>query len=47
MKREGIIPPKFADKFFRIDFESDPLPVLCLYPIPRSIGRWGFAPEDA
>ncbi|MHB1755946.1 MAG: molybdopterin-dependent oxidoreductase [Leptospirillum sp.] len=33
-KREGIIPPKFADKFFRIDFESEPLPVLCLYPIP-------------
>ena len=37
MKREGIIPPKFADKFFRIDFESDPLPVLCLYPIPPKI----------
>ena len=37
MKREGIIPPKFADKFFRIDFESDPLPVLCLYPIPPAL----------
>ena len=36
-KREGIIPPKFADKFFRIDFESEPLPVLCLYPIPAGI----------
>ncbi len=32
--REGIVPPKFADKFFRIDFEAAPLPILCLYPIP-------------
>jgi len=32
--REGIIQPKFADKFFRIDFEATPMPVLCLYPIP-------------
>ena len=34
MKREDINYPKFADKFFRIDFESTPMPVLCLYPIP-------------
>ncbi|MFY9269675.1 MAG: P-II family nitrogen regulator, partial [Candidatus Manganitrophaceae bacterium] len=34
---EGIISPKFADKFFRIDFDATPLPVLCLYPIPPSI----------
>ena len=32
--REGIIAPKFADKFFRIDFEASPMPVLSLYPIP-------------
>src|SRR3989338_8199606 len=32
--REGVLYPKFADKFFKIDFEADPLPVLCLYPIP-------------
>ncbi|MBI3804005.1 MAG: molybdopterin-dependent oxidoreductase [Nitrospirae bacterium] len=37
MRREGILPPKFADKFFRIDFEAAPLPVLCLYPIPPSL----------
>ncbi len=35
--REGIIQPKFADKFFRIDFEATPMPVLCLYPIPTSV----------
>jgi nitrogen regulatory protein P-II 1 len=35
--REGVIPPKFADKFFRIDFEAAPLPILCLYPIPPSL----------
>ena len=37
MKREGIRPPKFADKFFRIDFESEPMPVLSLYPVPPSL----------
>jgi DMSO/TMAO reductase YedYZ molybdopterin-dependent catalytic subunit/nitrogen regulatory protein PII len=35
--REGIFQPKFADKFFRIDFEAAPLPILCLYPIPSSL----------
>ncbi|TAJ97521.1 MAG: hypothetical protein EPO39_19275 [Candidatus Manganitrophaceae bacterium] len=35
--RQGIIPPKFADKFFRIDFEAAPLPILCLYPMPPSL----------
>ncbi len=35
--REGIIQPKFADKFFRIDFEATPMPVLCLYPIPTPV----------
>jgi nitrogen regulatory protein PII len=35
--REGIIQPKFADKFFQIDFEATPMPVLCLYPIPTSV----------
>ncbi|MDC4224523.1 MAG: hypothetical protein MPW15_09910 [Candidatus Manganitrophus sp.] len=37
--REGILPPKFADKFFRIDFEAMPLPILSLYPIPPP-SRW-------
>ena len=37
MRREGIKPPKFADQFARIDFESEPLPVLCLYPIPEPV----------
>ena len=37
MRREGIKPPKFADQFARIDFEAEPLPVLCLYPIPEPI----------
>ena len=37
MKREGIRPPKYADKFFRLDFESEPMPVLSLYPVPPSL----------
>lgn len=37
MKREGINYPKFTDKFARMDFEADPMPVLCLYPIPERI----------
>ena len=37
MKREGINYPKFADKFFRLDFEASPMPVLCLYPIPSPL----------
>ncbi len=32
--REGIIYPRFKDKFFRLDFEAKPLPVLSLYPFP-------------
>jgi len=35
--REGVIYPKFAEKFFRIDFEASPMPVLCLYPIPKPV----------
>lgn len=35
MRREGIKPPKFADKFYRLDFEADPMPVLSLYPFPE------------
>lgn len=37
MKREGIQPPKFAEKFFRLDFDADPMPVLILYPPPPPI----------
>ena len=36
-KREGINYPKFAEQFAKIDFEADPMPVLCLYPIPEPI----------
>jgi DMSO/TMAO reductase YedYZ molybdopterin-dependent catalytic subunit len=35
--RKGITPPKFANKFFKINFEADPRPVLCLYPIPAPV----------
>ncbi|MBI3995783.1 MAG: molybdopterin-dependent oxidoreductase [Nitrospirae bacterium] len=42
MKREGIIPPKFADTFSRIDFESEPLPILCMYPIPEAVSLESF-----
>lgn len=37
MQREGIKPPIFADQFARIDFEAEPLPILCLYPIPEPV----------
>jgi DMSO/TMAO reductase YedYZ molybdopterin-dependent catalytic subunit len=40
--RQGVRYPKFADQFAKIDFEADPLPVLCLFPIPEPV-----APEDA
>ena len=36
-QREGINYPKFADKFFRLDFEASPMPVLCLYPLPALV----------
>ena len=32
--REGIRPPKFADKFAEIDFEADPMPVISMFPPP-------------
>ncbi len=35
--REGIIRPQFTDKFFRADFDSDPMPVLSLYPFPAPL----------
>ena len=37
MKREDILHPKFAEKFFRLDFEAEPMPVLTLYPPPPPI----------
>ena len=37
MQRDGILYPKFADQFFKIDFEAEPMPVLCLYPIPEAV----------
>lgn len=35
--REGVIQPRFAGKFFRIDFDASPMPVLCLYPVPTPL----------
>ena len=37
MQRKDIRPPKFAKDFFKIDFEAEPAPVLCLYPIPEPV----------
>src|SRR5688572_29917858 len=37
VKREAIRPPKFADKFSMLDWESMPLPAISLYPLPRRI----------
>ncbi|HEX5369729.1 MAG TPA: molybdopterin-dependent oxidoreductase [Dehalococcoidia bacterium] len=34
---EGIRPPKFADRFHRIDFAAEPMPVLSLYPYPEPV----------
>ena len=33
--REGIRPPKFADQFHLLDFDSDPMPVISLFPFPE------------
>ncbi len=35
--REGVKYPTFADQFATIDFEADPLPILCLFPIPEQV----------
>lgn len=35
--REGVRYPAFAGEFARIDFAADPLPVLCLFPLPQPI----------
>ena len=35
--REGIRPPKFADRFARLDYEAKPMPVIALYPIPAPV----------
>lgn len=36
--REGINPPLFADRFFRTDFDTQPMPVISLYPMPAPMG---------
>lgn len=36
-KREGINYPKFSEQFYKIDFDAEPMPILCLYPIPEPI----------
>lgn len=35
--RQGVKQPKFADKFARLDFARDPMPVIALYPIPEPL----------
>ena len=42
MRREGIRPPKFANQFFKIDFDAEPMPVLCLYSIPDAVSLESF-----
>ena len=34
---EGVRYPKFAGKFARLDFTSDPMPVISLFPIPDPV----------
>jgi DMSO/TMAO reductase YedYZ molybdopterin-dependent catalytic subunit len=36
-QREGIRPPKFADKFAMLDFEAEPMPAIALYPLPAPV----------
>ncbi len=40
-RREGIRPPKFADKFALLDFDADPMPVISMFtpPPPQSLGQ--------
>ena len=33
-RREGIRPPKFADKFAEIDFEAEPMPAISMFAPP-------------
>lgn len=35
-KRTGINYPKFKEQFATLDFEADPLPVICLFPMPEA-----------
>ncbi len=35
-RREGIRPPKFADKFAMLDFEAHPMPVISMFAPPRA-----------
>ena len=48
MKREGINYPKFKDQFAVMDFESDPLPVLSLFPMPPecALAQWRLLLTD-
>lgn len=41
-QRDGIRPPKFADKFAALDFEAVPLPVISMFEPPAEV-----APSDA
>lgn len=49
-KREGIRPPKFADKFADIDFDAEPMPAISMFA-PPPVGsltcvRVGLRGED-
>ena len=48
LKREGIRPPKFADKFAELDFEAEPMPVISMFapPEPRDIVNLRLAIRD-
>ena len=48
MKREGINYPKFKDQFALMDFDSDPMPVLSLFPVPpvRPLEEWELTLTD-
>ncbi len=35
--RQGITQPRFVEKFFRVDFDASPMPVLSLYPYPTPL----------
>lgn len=38
--RPDVRPPKFADKFAQLDFESDPMPIISMFvpPAPSALG---------
>jgi DMSO/TMAO reductase YedYZ molybdopterin-dependent catalytic subunit len=35
--RDGIRPPKFADRFAKLDYTAHPMPVIALFQIPETV----------